>query len=310
MKLLTWLTTQLNKLRRIAPERYALALLVVLAAGIWGAVWQWWPRPLEVTAFAVGDGDAYLIRTPGGKAVMIDGGSRSVPEIGARVLVPNLLLLGVRRLDAMIITHPDSDHVNGLPDVLEALPTARLLDPELPCDTSAYQQVVETARTRGVPCFPLRAGMRLNLDRRTRLTILAPADPLLVGTRSDSNNNCVVCLLEYGRTRMLFTGDLEEEGERALLERYPSLSADVTTVAHHGSRFGTGDEFLDAVHPYLAVISSRGDAGGEHPHASILNRLRNHGVRILRTDVHGQLRLTSDGRQWRVSTYRKAAQVQ
>lgn len=299
----------LAHLRRIAPERLLLISLVLAAAAMW-----WWaayslPRPLEVTALAVGDGDAYLIRAPSGRCLLLDSGSRSLSEVGEQVLVPNLLLLGVRRLEAVIVTHPDSDHVNGLPEVLEALPVRRLLDPELPGENTAYQQVIEICKSKNIPRYPLRAGHVINLDKRTRLRVLAPGARLLAGTSSDTNNNCVVSLLEFGRTRMLFTGDLEAEGEAALLARGNDLRADVLTAAHHGSRTGTGSALLDAVQPRITVISSRGDLTGMHPHVSVLQRLREHGIRILRTDVHGQIRLRSDGKSWRVTTYRDAARI-
>lgn len=296
----------LSRLRRLSPDRLALLLLVALAAGLWIAAINSVPRALEVVALAVGDGDAYLIRTPTGRCVLWDGGSRSMDDVGARVLVPNLLLLGVHRLDAIIITHPDSDHVNGLPAVIDALPVRRLLDPELPEDNTAYRQVADLCRLRGIPHFALRAGDRLHLDRRVRLSIMAPGRTLLHGTNSDTNNNCLVGLLEYRGTRLLLTGDLETEGEQALFARKPDLRAQVMTVAHHGSHTGTTAALLDAVRPAIAVISTRGDAFGRRPDSGVLARLRDRGIQVLRTDVHGQVRLRSDGRRWHASTYREA----
>ncbi len=292
---------------RIAPERLLLLLLLAIAIGAWAWALCLLPRPLEVVALSVGDGDCYLIRAPSGHAMLLDGGSRSVPDVGERVLVPNLMLLGVRKLDAILLTHPDSDHVNGLPAVMDALPVGMLLDPEQPCETTQYQQVLETARAHNIPRFRVRAGNRIHLDHRTSLRMLAPGDRWLVGTDSDSNNNTLVCLLEYGHSRMLFTGDLQTEGEQALLARMASFRADVLTVAHHGSRNGTSAALLDAVRPYLAVISSRGDLTGHHPHPSVLTRLRDRGIRILRTDVNGRIRLRSDGNSWQADTYRDAA---
>jgi len=234
---------------------------------------------------------------------MLDGGSRSRTDIGAEVLVPNLLLLGVRRLDAVIISHPDSDHLNGLPDVLDALPVKRVLDPDIPNDNSGYQRVVEICKEKGIPRYPLQAGRQITLDRRVRLRMLAPGAQLLSGTSSDTNNNCLVGMLEFGSCRMLFTGDLEAEGEGLLLSRGGNLRADVLTAAHHGSRTGTSEALLDVVQPRIVVISSGG--GEQHPHPETLRRLRHRGIRILRTDVQGQIRLRSDGRTWRVATFRK-----
>ncbi|MHB9105800.1 MAG: ComEC/Rec2 family competence protein [Armatimonadota bacterium] len=104
---------------------------------------------------------------------------------------------------------------------------------------------------------------------------------------------------------MLFTGDLQEEGEALLLSRTDDLRADVLTAAHHGSRNGTGDALLDAVQPHVTVISAQG--GDQHPHPDTLRRLRDRGAVILRTDVHGQIRLRSNGKTWRVATFRDAS---
>ncbi len=291
--------------RRIAPERYLLLLLALLAAGLWLAAYLSLPRPLEVVSFSVGDGDCFLIRAPSGRNVMIDCGSHDFKDIGARVIVPNLLLLGVHRLDAIIISHPDSDHVNGYPDVLDALPVGMLLDPEIPDDLSQYQQVVELAKQKEIPRFRARAGEQLNLGGGVRLHLLAPVDPLITGTDSDTNNNCVVSMLEYRHARMLLTADLQQVGERAMLARGGNLRADIIEAAHHGSHNGCSEALLDTVKPFAAVISCNGDPNSGHPHPATLARLRQRGIRILRTDVLGQIHFTTYGKDWQVTSYRQ-----
>jgi len=225
--------------------------------------------------------------------------------MGERVLAPNLLLLGVHRLDAIIVTHPDADHVNGLPAVIAAVPVKRLLDTGYAEGGTVYQQVVDICAQRRIPRITIRAGQRLNLGDGARLHILAPEATFLHNTAADTNNNSLVCLLEFGGTRMLFTGDLEHAGETALLARRYDLRADILTVAHHGSRNGTSDALLDAVCPKQAIISSRGDQFGQHPHPETLRRLSARDIRIWRTDLQGQIRLSSDGRQWQSTTFRR-----
>jgi competence protein ComEC len=297
------MTQWITRMRRIPPERFVILLLALVAAGLWLWVSRVWPRPLEVTALAVGDGDALLVRAPSGRTVLIDGGTRGSAEVGDRVLVPNLHLLGVRRLDAILITHPDSDHINGLPAVLRALPVGRLLDPGLPCDTASYQALLKTAQARHVPRVLARDGMALHLGGGVTLALLAPCEPFILD--NEDNNNSVVSLLQYRQARMLFTGDLEREGEQALLDRGADLHADVLKVAHHGSQNGTSEALLDAVDPALAVISTRGDR--TRSLAPVLGRLRARGVQVLRTDAQGQLRLSTDGTRWRIRTYRNPA---
>ncbi|MHB9023661.1 MAG: ComEC/Rec2 family competence protein [Armatimonadota bacterium] len=296
-KWLTWL-------RRIAPERLVLLGLLLAAVGLWAGVVFSLPRPLEVVAFAVGDGDALLIRTPSGRTALIDGGSRSIPQVGEHVLAPNLLLLGVRRIDVMILTHPDSDHLNGLPAVLANLPTGRFLDTDPPCENTSYQRIREYVRRHAIPHDRLRAGSGITLDHETRLRVLSPTGQSFEAP-GDTNNGSVVCLLEYRGARMLFTGDLEAEGEQALLSRKASLRADVLKVGHHGSKTATSEAFLRAVRPRWAVISCSGNSSSGFPHPEVLARLRAHNTRFFRTDVSGQIRLTTyGGGEWRVKTFR------
>jgi len=291
--------------RRVAPERYLLLLLVLLAVGLWMVAWRSLPRPLEVVSFSVGDGDCFLVRAPSGRTVMIDCGSRSTKKVGAQVIVPNLLLLGVRKLDAIIITHPDSDHVNGIPDVLDALPVDRIFDPEIPDELTDYQQVVALAKQKEIPRFRARAGELINLGGGVRLCLLAPVDPLITGTSSDTNNNCVVSLLEYRHAHMLFTGDLQREGEQALLARGGVPHAEIMEAAHHGSHNGSSEALLDTVKPYTTVISCVGDVNSGHPHPALLARLRQRGIGILRTDVLGEIHLTTYGKDWHTTSYRQ-----
>jgi competence protein ComEC len=118
------------------------------------------------------------------------------------------------------------------------------------------------------------------------------------------NDNSVVCLLEDKRARMLFTGDLQHAGETALLARGVDLRADVLKVAHHGSDNGTSDDFLQAVDPTWAVISTRGAASRDL--GPVLGRLKRRGIQVLSTDAHGQIRLQTDGERWRVKTFLSA----
>lgn len=298
------ITVIITRLRQIPPERWALVGLALLVGGLWWGAWCVRPRPLEVIAFAVGDGDALLVRAPSGRAVLIDGGSRFARQAGERVLVPNLMLAGVRRLEAILISHPDADHINGLAAVIQALPVGMVLDPEIPSDGTEYQQVLEEARRRHVPCCRARVGGVVRLGNGVTLQVLAPGTRLLSARTPGefTNDNSMVCLLSYHHARMLFTGDLSKAGEAALLARKFDLHADVLKVAHHGSRSGTSEDFLNAVRPTMALISCSGPGGPLHP--EVLARLRAHSVQIYRTDISGELHATTDGEHWQIDPYR------
>lgn len=289
----------IERLRKVAPERFVLLGLLLAAAVLWVIALNMPSATVTVTAFAVGEGDALLVRAPG-RTVLIDGGSRTMPDVD-RVLQSNLLLAGVHKIDAIVITHPDSDHLNALPAVMDTLPVGMLLDVDLPCETDAYRTLLATAERRRIPRYRIRAGDRLNLGGGAILRILAPGDDLVADGEADDNNNSVVAMLEYGRARMLFTGDLEGAGEEKLLERNVDLQADILKIAHHGSNNGTSDAFLDAVDPSKAVISTRGTQSRSLE--PLMARLRPRHIEILRTDVDGRIQLQTDGQRWRVSVY-------
>ncbi|MEI7834407.1 MAG: MBL fold metallo-hydrolase [bacterium] len=294
-----------EKIRKVAPERILLLLLLLLAVGLGVFAWRMMPQPLQVISFAVGDGDAFLIRSPSGRNVLIDGGSRTINDVGKQVLVPNLYLLGVRNIDAIIITHPDSDHLNGLPAVLGAIPVGTILTGDGYCDSTPFQQVLSIAAERKVPLQHIHAGAELNLGAGAKLKVLAPGPVPLRNTGADDNNNSVVTRLDYRNTRMLFTGDLETAGEQALLAQPGELRADVLKVAHHGSAHGSIDPFLDAVKPSYALLSAAGNA--DHPNPKVLARLRTRQITPWRTDILGRMVLSTTGNGWHETHYRNEA---
>jgi competence protein ComEC len=300
--MLSFLSNAIARLRKVPLERLLLLGIFLLLVGLSVWIYQCWPRPLQVFAFDVGKGDAFVIIEPSGHAMIIDGGSSELPDVGAKTLVPNLMLLGVNEIDAILLSHPDSDHINGLPAIIESIPVKMILDPEIPSEGAEYQQILALAEKKGIPHQRVCAGDRVNLAPDITLSMLAPDKTLITGTHSDTNNNSVVCLLRYRQARMLFTGDLEVEGEQALLAQHVDLHADVLKVAHHGSRYGSTDAFLSAVNPSIGVVSCPAH-NPEHPHAETLARLRAHHIKILRTDVYGMIHLSTYGKGWQVDSY-------
>lgn len=294
----------LVRIRKIAPEQYVLALLLLVAVLLWLLVYLQSPRPLAVIAFTVGKGDALLLRGPAGETVLLDGGSSDIPQLGERYLVPSLLLNHISSLDAIIITHPDSDHINALPAVLDAMPVKRIFSNGQSNESSVFQLMVLLAKRKGIPWVNLREGDRLHLGNEVTLNVLAPTIATLTAFPTDTNNNSVVCALHYRQTSMLFTGDIAATGEETLLASGEPLQVDILKVPHHGSRFGSSNAFLTAVAPKMAVISCPGGEQGEHPSKDTVARLRAHNIDVLRTDVAGEIYLTSNGTRWQVHTYR------
>jgi len=279
--------------------RFGIAALAVTALLVWLAVLQLPDGRLHVAFLDVGQGDAILITTPDGRQILVDGGPSPTQLVWA---LGRRMPFWDRSIDLVILTHPDGDHMTGLIPLFDryrverALTGAQTLEAE---EARSWREAVDAA---GVPIVVAQRGMQIDLGSGARLEVLHPGAELLSGTASDDNNNSVVLRLIYGQTSFLLTGDLEVEGERALLASGQPLVAQVLKVSHHGSGRATTADFLRAVAPQLAVIQVGADNRFGHPAPEVLERLAAAKVRVLRTDQHGTIEVISDGRRLRVRT--------
>lgn len=243
---------------------------------------------LRVWFFDVGQGDAILIDTPDHRQILIDGGpSQSVLTKLGQVMPP-----WDRSVDAVVLTHPHLDHVAGLVSVLERYDVAAIYDGGARARTGAMDAfemdaVAESAATRH-----LVAGDRFAYGDVT-IDVLAPTRPVDGAYPKDPNEASVVLLLTYHDTTLLLTGDAPDDVERDILSTVGDV--DVLKVGHHGSRTSSSAEFLDDVTPEFAIISCGVDNSYGHPHPVTLQRLDDRGIRVVRTDLDGDILLTSTG---------------
>lgn len=291
-------------------KRFLLPLLLALLTLT--TAWWAWPRPapvrpLRVTFLDVGQGDACVIEGPTGRVVVVDGGGRPGTDErdggdpGARVVVPFLRHRGISAVDLLIPTHPDDDHVQGLIALVDRLRVRQALDGGYPGDSAPYARLRERLRRRGIPVVTARRGQRIDLGGGARIEVLHPPAYVLGGADASTNNHSVVLRVVYRRARLLLTGDAEAEAEADLLQSGVDLSADLLKVGHHGSRRSSGDAFLAAVAPSLAVISSGRDNIYNHPHPEVVERLSRRNIRIFRTDRDGAITVETDGTRLRVT---------
>ncbi len=241
------------------------------------------PAIPEVVMLDVGQGDAILLRD-GRRAVLIDGGGWPHGDFGGRVLVPALAAMGIARLDAVVLTHPDSDHCNGLVDLTRYLPVTEVwMSP-------GWTEGGCARALLGAPARRWRVLWRGEVERvgAWRFEVLHPAP----GSRQGRNDRSLVLAARVAGHRLLLTGDVEASTERRLsIDQAEKLSAGVLKVGHHGSRSSSTGAFLRAVDPRVALISAGVGNPHGHPHPRVLERLGAAGVRVLRTDRSGMLRL-------------------
>jgi competence protein ComEC len=250
---------------------------------------------LEIHAIDVGQGDAFAVRTPAGRWLLIDTGPRSDGyDAGRRRVVPFLLSRGVTRIDALILTHPDADHIGGADAVLESFDVGAVIDPALPAGKDMYIETLRRARGRRAPWYAGRAGRELVIDDVV-LRFLAPEEDALDASMG-ANDFSVVFRLAYGRFGALFLGDAPTAVENALVRVHgDALAADVLKVGHHGSRTSTSDSLLAVVRPRVALVSAGARNRYGHPDPTVIDRLGRNGVLVLRTDRQGSLRVRVDG---------------
>ena len=260
---------------------------------------------VEAVFLDVGQGDAILVRSPRGRWILVDAGPRTDRrDAGARVVTPYLRGRGAGRLHALILTHPDLDHIGGAPSVLDAVGADVVFDPGVAVGKASYVDVLERAGREGSAWLPLRRGRRLRFDG-AELEVLHPPTTGPGAKPLNANDRSVVIRVTYGAFSLLLTGDVESAGEAMLLERGELRPSQVLKVAHHGSRTSTTTAFLEAVRPEVAIIPVGRRNRYGHPDPGVLARLASIGARIHRTDAAGTVRVVAqrDG-SYRVRTER------
>lgn len=248
---------------------------------------------LKVYFFDVGQGDAIYVRTPAGQDILIDGGpdKKVLNELG------RVMPFWDREIDVVVLTHPHSDHVTGLVEVLRRYRVKHVYYTGALHTAPDYLAWLGEIKKQNLDLKIVQDFFEMEFSPELKLQFLYPQKNLVNRKMEELNNSSIVSRLVYQDASFLFMGDATEEVEfELLLDENVDLTADVLKVGHHGSASSSSEEFLAKVQPAFAVIQVGQENAFGHPHLKILKRLERSGVKILRTDESGAIQCLSDGK--------------
>jgi competence protein ComEC len=273
---------------------------------------------LHIDFLDVGQGDSALLTMPDGTTVLVDGGGRpsfnqanndgadpvferDSRSIGESVVSEYLWSRGMDRVDYILATHADADHIDGLNDVARNFKVRGAIVARTPPTDAEYARFAMTMKEVGVPVEKIGAGDVLRFGEVSAAVLWPPATQ--DESASSRNNDSILLLVCYGEKSFLLTGDIEKEGETAVLREGTSLKSDVVKVAHHGSRTSSIEPFVVATLPSLAIISVGRTSMFGHPHRDVVERWRAGGAEVMTTGQRGTISVVTDGRVLNVSTF-------
>jgi len=240
---------------RRALMLWLAGILAYLVAGAGGGA----PSGFEATALDVRDGNATVLRFPDGSTVVYDCGSYGRSDVGRWVAAPALWHWGVRRIDLLVVTHADADHVNGIPALLERFRVGQVVHSPILDRAEAGRQLIAMLDGRGIPRRAAMAGDRFEVGEGNVLEVLWPSDWSLRLHPRDQNENSLVLRVERGGRHVLLCADIQQVAATALLHGGADLRADALVVPHHGRLMANSAAFARAVRPRVAVCSNKGD---------------------------------------------------
>ena len=237
------------------------------------------PKNLKIYFIDVGQGDSTLIVTPRNKTVLIDGGGsiNSEFDVGKSIVLPYLLDRKITKIDYVIISHFDYDHVGGILYLLQEIKVKNVIIGKQYKDSESYQKFLSIIKNKNIKLNIVEMGDRINIEKNLFFDVLWPNSKQVVSENS-INNNALVCKLNYRDFTMLFTGDIEEDAEKVLCSNYINtnyLKSTILKVAHHGSKTSSTQEILKLIKPKIALIGVGENNNFGHPSDIVIQRLRN-----------------------------------
>lgn len=253
---------------------------------------------LRVIFLNIGQGDAILIEAPTGERVLVDGG----PDDSVLVEIGRVMPFFERRIDAIVLTHPHADHVNGLVAVLRRYDVRQVVLTGVSYHEAAYEAFLEMATAKDVELIFVNGDFDLRLGGVV-IDVLYPFDSIEGEKFANINNSSIVMRLLYGGFSLFLAGDGEVEVEEELVSAGYDLSSDVMKASHHGSKTANSLDLISRLDADAVVISCGVDNSFNHPHIEAMRNFRMENLEIFRTDIDGAVEIVSDGKSYSIKDY-------
>ncbi len=274
-------------------EKYEKRIFIILILIILTfSIFQFIPKDLKIYFVDVGQGDCTFIVTPKNKTILIDGGGSTGSDfdVGESTLLPYILDRGYKKIDLMVISHFDQDHIGGLLTILRELKVNRVCISKQEENSENYQEFLEIVKEKSIPVSIVKVGDKIKIEKNLYFDILWPQEEQILENRI--NNNAIVMKLNYNGFSCLFTGDIEKVAEDRMVSLYKNksvLESDILKVAHHGSKTSTTENFLELVNPKNCLIGVGENNLFGHPSSEVIERLEKSNVKVYRTDINGEI---------------------
>ncbi|KUK49745.1 MAG: Competence protein ComEC [Parcubacteria bacterium 33_209] len=253
---------------------------------------------LQVIFFDVGQGDSIFIETPQKHQIIIDSGPNNKTLLEK---VSSIMPYWDKTIDLIILSHTDSDHISGFFELLDNYVIENILWSGVSGDSSKSEKWEEMIEIEGANIIYSNNVDKIILGNVV-MDIISPDDYIIEKYSKNKNDISVVSKMTYKNSSFLFTGDITSKVEKEIINE--DIFSDVLKIAHHGSRHSTGDEFITKVNPLIAVIQVGKNSYG-HPTNDVLTRLSNFGIKVLRNDINGDIKISTDGNNYKIITNKK-----
>ncbi len=292
---------------------YGMLLLAVFGGVLDAGYWvhqRFWHKDLRITIFDVGQGSAALVELPGGRNLLIDGGGfadNAVFDTGKNIIAPYLLRNKIKTVHTLFLSHPNSDHLNGLIYIAGHFNVKNAITNNESSPTMGYRLFVETLKKHGINMPEYQTLERTTMVAGTKIEILYPTEDYLEKTlvkkRRNKNDNSLVVKVSYGEHAFLFPGDIMAKGEKTLVaDAGENLKSTVLMSPHHGSASSSTPLLIEQVNPEVVVVSCGWMNRFKFPAKSVLQRYETMGARVLRTDINGAIQIRTNGHEMQIRT--------